>query len=140
MSMSWFGIPSSDIQGAGADASYGNWCVEVLLRCARNCCRVFNPGKCGISNNANACAAFGTAGQQRNIASKRRPLAGIYSAVRLFSMRMHILFLSLTVGAGRGRSCASAADAFDSASTLRQRRSNRRLGSATKQRAVFQQM
>jgi len=64
-SMSWFGIPSSDPQGAGPDPSYGNW--------------VWGGGCIGI-NNAAKCNTNVTSSEQRWLASKRRPLAGMYSA------------------------------------------------------------
>ena len=63
--VNWFGIPASDPQGGGLDPSYGNWHQDF-------------PG-CGLSNAPNACADFQDAGRQRDIASRRRPLAGIYS-------------------------------------------------------------
>jgi len=67
-SMSWFGIPSDDPQGAGPDPSYGNWywlgpkCVQPVAN-PKICNEDLTPGS-----------------MQRAIASKRRPLAGIYSA------------------------------------------------------------
>jgi len=63
-SMSWFGIPSSDPQGAGPDPSYGNW------QWGGGCVELNNPAEC---NNI-------TSSLQRWIASYRRPLAGIYSS------------------------------------------------------------
>jgi len=64
-SMSWFGIPSSDPQGAGPDPSYGNWVWG---------------GGCVKVNNAAECNTDVTPTNQRWIASRGRPLAGIYSA------------------------------------------------------------
>jgi hypothetical protein len=64
-SMSWFGIPASgDPNGAGSDRGWGNW------RWGGGCVSVNNPA---------TCASFmGTS--QRSIASRHRPLAGIYSS------------------------------------------------------------
>jgi hypothetical protein len=64
LSVSWFGIPSSDPQGDGGDSGYGNWEWG---------------GGCIVTNNPAECSEYnGT--DQRIIASKRRPLAGIYSS------------------------------------------------------------
>ncbi len=65
-SMSWFGVKTSDPQGPGTDPGYGNW--------------LQNFPACGLSNDPASCDAFQDAGLQRSIASKRRPLAGIYSS------------------------------------------------------------
>lgn len=68
VSMSWFGIPKDDPQGPGPDPSYGNWywvgpkCVQPPAN-PRICNEDLTPGS-----------------MQRAIASRRRPLAGIYSA------------------------------------------------------------
>jgi len=64
LSMSWFGIPSSDPQGGGSDKSYGNWQWG---------------GGCVKENDPRSCSSY-DGSQQRNIASLRRPLAGIYSS------------------------------------------------------------
>jgi hypothetical protein len=72
-SMSWFGIPASDHQGAGPDPGWGNteWngnnanaCTTCVLRGADNVC---------LENGA----------PQRDTASRRRMIAGIYSASAL---------------------------------------------------------
>ncbi|HEX7602249.1 MAG TPA: MYXO-CTERM sorting domain-containing protein [Polyangiaceae bacterium] len=64
--VNWFGTPSSDPQGGGADPSYGNWLQKFP--------------QCGLDNDPSTCADFQDAGRQRSIASARRPLAGIYSS------------------------------------------------------------
>jgi hypothetical protein len=64
--VNWFGIPASDPQGGGQDPSYGNWLQDFPA--------------CALSNDPATCALFGDAGPQRVVASKRRPLAGIYSS------------------------------------------------------------
>lgn len=64
--VNWFGIPSSDPQGDGLDPGYGNWLATFP--------------KCGLDNDPSKCQDFPDAGRQRWIASKRRPLAGIYSS------------------------------------------------------------
>lgn len=64
--MSWFGIESTDPQGGGADPGYGNWLQDFPA--------------CSLSNDPATCQDFPGAGLQRSIASKRRPLAGIYSS------------------------------------------------------------
>lgn len=65
-SVSWFGLGKSDPQGAGPDPSYGNW--------------HFDAPACGLTNDPATCADFPGAGKQRSIASKRRPMTGIYSS------------------------------------------------------------
>ena len=77
-SMSWFGIPSS---GGGPDTVWGNW--------------KWSPpsNTCGLTtNDPTTCGAD----SQRNVASKRRPLAGIYSVSgkNAESLRRTDLFLS----------------------------------------------
>lgn len=62
---SWFGIPSSDPQGPGPDQSYGQWQWG---------------GGCVPVNNPKICNTNVTSSEQRWVASKRRPLAGLYSA------------------------------------------------------------
>ncbi len=64
--VNWFGIPSTDPQGGGLDPNYGNWLQTFP--------------QCGLDNDPSKCADFADAGRQRWIASKRRPLAGIYSS------------------------------------------------------------
>jgi len=64
--VNWFGVSTSDPQGGGADPSYGNWLQTFP--------------QCGLDDNPAQCADFQDAGRQRWIASKRRPLAGIYSS------------------------------------------------------------
>lgn len=64
--VNWFGIPASDPQGGGQDPSYGNWRQDFP--------------DCGLTNDPPTCADFEDAGLQRDIASRRRPLAGIYSS------------------------------------------------------------
>ncbi len=64
-SMSWFGIPSTDPDGAGSDPSWGNWRWG---------------GGCVPTNDPGACETVAGASPQRDVASKRYPLAGIYSA------------------------------------------------------------
>jgi hypothetical protein len=61
LSMAWFGIPTSgDLDGAGTDPGYGNWEIGT---------------KCSAHGDADQCVDG-----QRNIASRYRPLAGIYSS------------------------------------------------------------
>ncbi len=64
--VNWFGIPPKDPQGGGLDLGYGNWLQTFP--------------QCGLDNDPSKCAAFEDAGEQRWIASMRRPLAGIYSS------------------------------------------------------------
>jgi len=64
--VNWFGIGPSDPQGPGPDPSYGNWLQKFP--------------QCNLDNDPAACADFADAGRQRWIASRRRPLAGIYSS------------------------------------------------------------
>lgn len=64
--VNWFGISASDPQGPGGDTAYGNWLQKFP--------------QCGLDNDPSQCADFPDAGRQRWIASKRRPLAGIYSS------------------------------------------------------------
>jgi MYXO-CTERM domain-containing protein len=64
--MAWFGIDKNDPQGPGPENGYGNWKQNFPA--------------CGLSNDPSTCADFQSAGLQRSIASKRRPMAGIYSA------------------------------------------------------------
>jgi len=69
-SMSWFGIPASDPQGGGLDAGWGNW------KWGGGNIPTNDPTTC---NEGTAFSlAFGA--EERYIASKRRPLAGIYSS------------------------------------------------------------
>jgi hypothetical protein len=73
-SMGWFGVPSKDPQGAGPDPSYGNdeW---------HGACVADDPSTCTtciLEGAGDACEQTGA--PQRNIASRRRPLAGIYSS------------------------------------------------------------
>ncbi|HEY6908721.1 MAG TPA: carboxypeptidase regulatory-like domain-containing protein [Myxococcales bacterium] len=78
-SMSWFGIPSS---AGGPDTVWGNWKWAPPM-----------PNNCGLTtNDPTTCGAD----SQRNIASKRRPLAGIYSVSgkNAESLRRTDLFLS----------------------------------------------
>eukprot|EP00026_Physarum_polycephalum_P006832 Phypoly_transcript_06885.p1 GENE.Phypoly_transcript_06885~~Phypoly_transcript_06885.p1 ORF type:complete len:313 (+),score=25.68 Phypoly_transcript_06885:161-1099(+) len=73
-SMSWFGISSSDPQGAGVDPSYGNWQWGVSSKK----CTIpeSEPQTCSKGNNY----SYVFPSPQRFVASKRRPLAGIYSS------------------------------------------------------------
>lgn len=64
--VNWFGISGSDPQGAGGDSTYGNWLQTFP--------------QCNLDDDPSKCADFADAGRQRWIASKRRPLAGIYSS------------------------------------------------------------
>jgi hypothetical protein len=64
--VNWFGIPQGDPQPGGLDPGYGNW-----LQTFPNC---------GLTNDPATCGDFPDAGRQRVVASKRRPLAGIYSS------------------------------------------------------------
>ena len=77
-SMSWFGIPDSDPQGAGPDPGYGN------TKWGKNCVQTNDPATC------NTCLLYGagdvclqTGAPQRDVASRRRMLAGPYSASAL---------------------------------------------------------
>jgi hypothetical protein len=75
-SMSWFGIPASDPQGPGPDASYANAAVSLPCTGAQA-----NPSACDtciLQGAGDACLQTGA--PQRSFASRRRPLAGIYSA------------------------------------------------------------
>ena len=75
--VNWFGIPPADPQGGGVDPEYGNWNKTFP--------------KCGLDNDPSKCADFQDAGRQRWIASKRRPLTGIYSSTgRTDESRKHI--------------------------------------------------
>ncbi len=74
-SMSWFGIPHADPQGAGPDPSYGN------SQWGGGCVATNNPATCStcvLYGTGDVCLQNGAA--QRDTASRRRPLAGIYSA------------------------------------------------------------
>ena len=64
--MAWFGDATADPQSGGADPGWGNWKANFPA--------------CGLANDPTTCADFPGAGLQRSIASKRRPLAGIYSS------------------------------------------------------------
>ncbi len=64
--MSWFGVRTDDPQGPGQDPGYGNW--------------LQNFPACGLTNDPSQCEDFEDAGLQRWVASRRRPLAGIYSS------------------------------------------------------------
>ena len=64
-SMSWFGLPrTSDPNGTGSDPGYGNWRWG---------------GGCMAVNDPRTCASY-SGSAQRQIASRHRPLAGIYSS------------------------------------------------------------
>ena len=97
LAMAWFGLPSGEPGNAIADPSYGNWDWS-------------SPSCGGIASNASACADFHSS-FQRNIASRGRPLAGIYSSSGRTeeSLRRIDLMLSTT-----RRSCDEGArlDAF----------------------------
>jgi hypothetical protein len=74
-SMSWFGIPHGDPQGAGPDPSYGN------TQWGGGCVATNDPATCStcvLKGTGDACLQTGAS--QRDMASRRRPLAGIYSA------------------------------------------------------------
>jgi hypothetical protein len=62
----WFGVPAADPQGGGVDPGWGNW--------------QWSAPACGLASDPATCAPFGSSGLQRVIASRRRPLAGIYSS------------------------------------------------------------
>jgi hypothetical protein len=62
--VNWFGLPSSD-PGGGSDPGYGNWKWQAPA--------------CGLTNDPSTCTMF-AGSLQRSIASRRRPLAGIYSS------------------------------------------------------------
>jgi hypothetical protein len=64
-SMSWFGIPSSDRNGGGSDAGWGNW--------------KWGSPPCVAVNDPNACVSV-NGRQERAIAATQHPLAGIYSS------------------------------------------------------------
>lgn len=78
-SMSWFGMPASDPQGKGPDPSYGQNKYGYAIDGG---CTVFsNPATCStcvLRGASDACLQTGT--YERSNASRRRPLAGIYSA------------------------------------------------------------
>jgi hypothetical protein len=74
-SMAWFGIPSSDPQGAGPDPSYGN------TQWGGGCIATNDPTSCSpciLEGAGDACQLDGAS--QRATASRRRMLAGPYSA------------------------------------------------------------
>jgi hypothetical protein len=74
-SMSWFGIPHGDPQGAGPDPSYGN------TQWGGGCVAANDPATCSdciLKGAGDTCLQTGAS--QRDMASRRRPLAGIYSA------------------------------------------------------------
>eukprot|EP00026_Physarum_polycephalum_P002435 Phypoly_transcript_02441.p1 GENE.Phypoly_transcript_02441~~Phypoly_transcript_02441.p1 ORF type:complete len:736 (+),score=106.56 Phypoly_transcript_02441:574-2781(+) len=73
-SMSWFGIPSSDPQGGGLDAAWGNWRWGVDT----DTCKI--PETTPETCNKGTAWTYAFPNEQRNIASKRRPLNGIYSS------------------------------------------------------------
>lgn len=77
-SMSWFGIPQGDPQGAGPDPSYGN------TKWGGGCVATNDPATCSpciLKGAGDTCLQTGAS--QRDMASRRRPLAGIYSASAL---------------------------------------------------------
>jgi hypothetical protein len=88
--MSWFGIPSSDRQGAGVDLSYGNW--KTSVSCQDNAPNWPDP-------NA-ACSG------QRAISSRFHPLAGVYSSSGLTAESCARIDLMLST---LRRSCTDAA-------------------------------
>ena len=64
-SMSWFGIPrTGDPNGPGSDRGWGNW------RWGGGCVAVNDPTSCGSYSGSS----------QRQVASRHRPLAGLYSS------------------------------------------------------------
>ena len=78
-SMSWFGIPKGDPQGAGPDSSYAN--SKFNASCADAGTVVSDPSQCStcvVRGSKNVCLTQGAA--QRDTASRRRLLAGPYSA------------------------------------------------------------
>ena len=75
-SMSWIGIPASDPQGAGPDGSYGN--AAVSFSCTNVQANPSTCDSCILLGAGDTCLQTGT--PQRQFASRRRPLAGIYSA------------------------------------------------------------
>jgi MYXO-CTERM domain-containing protein len=64
--MSWFGLKSTEPSLSNPDPSYGNWSWST-------------PSCGGIASDPHECALFG-ASYERNVASRGRPLAGIYSS------------------------------------------------------------
>ena len=88
-SMSWFGLPYNDANGGGPDPlwnNYGNWninlspatCPPINDANLANC-SIYGTGGPSVINNQPG-FAYRTATPQRQIGSKRRPLAGIYSS------------------------------------------------------------
>lgn len=75
-SMSWFGIPATDPQGPGPDPSYAN--AGVSLSCAGAQADPSSCDTCVLMGSGDSCLQTGA--PQRRFASRRRPLAGIYSA------------------------------------------------------------
>jgi hypothetical protein len=77
--MSWFGIPAGDPQGGGPDSGYGNtvW--------GGHCVAVNAPATCTtcILGGTNGTCRDNAGPLQRDTASRRRMLAGIYSASAL---------------------------------------------------------
>jgi hypothetical protein len=74
-SMSWFGIPANDPQGPGPDPGYGN------ARWGGGCVATNDPAQCAncvLEGTSDACLQTGA--DQRSMASRRRMMAGIYSA------------------------------------------------------------
>ena len=77
--MSWFGLPSTDPQGGGPDPSYGQNKYGYAID--GGCTVASNPASCStcvLRGADDACLQTGSF--ERANASRRRPLAGIYSA------------------------------------------------------------
>jgi hypothetical protein len=66
--VNWFGVPKSDPQPGGADKSYSNWKFTA------------SSATCTIDDDPSKCVDVPGKGPQRFVASKRHPLAGIYSS------------------------------------------------------------
>ncbi|HEY7957446.1 MAG TPA: hypothetical protein VII38_19200, partial [Polyangia bacterium] len=71
-SMSWFGLPSTEPSNPVPDPSYMNWG-------ASSTCSGVSAGTITAPNPA-SCTTDYTGADERNISSRYRPLAGIYSA------------------------------------------------------------
>jgi hypothetical protein len=94
LSMSWFGIPKSgDPLGPGPDPSWGNWRIS---------------GQCSPTGAPNQCV-----NGQRDIASRYRPLAGIYSSAgRDDESRARIRLALSTVRRSCANDVGARVDAF----------------------------
>lgn len=79
LSMSWFGVGSSDrngtVAGSQLDPTYGNWLHGTEYLPTSSACTSYTGTVCVAGSTPGGCV-----NGERNIASRYRPLAGIYSA------------------------------------------------------------